>query len=137
MRVTNAPQSRRRRKKILKAAKGYRGGRSKLFKTAHVAVMRSRQYAYRDRKRRKGDFRRLWIVRINAAAREYGLSYSRLITGLKKAGIALDRKILAEMAVSDPEGFSEVAKMVGGQDWIEKIAKPSRSLKVSNSNHTL
>ena len=115
-RVTNAPQSRLRRKKILKAAKGYRGGRSKLLKTAYVAVMRSRQYAYRDRKRRKGDFRRLWIVRINAAAREYGLSYSRLIAGLKKADITLDRKILAEMAVSDPEGFSEVARMVGEQD---------------------
>lgn len=112
-RVTNAPQSRRRRKKILKEAKGYRGGRSKLLKTAAVAVMRSRQYAYRDRKKRKGDFRRLWAVRINAAARENGLSYSRLITGLRKAGIALDRKILAEMAVSDPEGFSEITRMLG------------------------
>jgi large subunit ribosomal protein L20 len=112
-RATNAPQSRRRRKKILKAAKGYRGGRSKLLKTAAVAVMRSGQYAYRDRKRRKGDFRRLWIIRINAAARENGLSYSKLIMGLKKAGIELDRKILAEMAVSDPQGFSEIARMVG------------------------
>jgi large subunit ribosomal protein L20 len=112
-RATNAPQSRRRRKKILKEAKGYRGGRSKLLRTAAVAVMRSRQYAYRDRKKRKGDFRRLWIVRINAAARENGLSYSRLIMGLQKAGIALDRKILAEMAVSDPEGFSEITRMVG------------------------
>jgi len=112
-RATNAPQSRRRRKKILKAAKGYRGGRSRLLKTAIVAVMISRQHAYRDRKRRKGDFRRLWIVRINAAARENGLSYSKLIMGIKKAGIELDRKILAEMAVSDPEGFSEIARMVG------------------------
>ena len=111
-RVTNAPQSRRRRKKILKDAKGYRGGRSKLLKTANVAVMRSNQYAYRDRKKRKGDFRRLWIIRINAAARENGLSYSRLIMGLKNADIALDRKILAEMAVNDPQGFSEIAKMV-------------------------
>jgi len=111
-RVTNAPQSRRRRKKILKEAKGYRGGRSRLLKTASVAVMRSRQYAYRDRRKRKGDFRRR-IVRINAAARENGLSYSRLIMGLKKAGIALDRKILAEMAVKDPQGFSEIARMVG------------------------
>ena len=101
------------RKKILKAAKGYRGGRSKLLKTATVAVMRSRQYAYRDRKKRKGDFRRLWIVRINAAARENGLSYSTFILKLKKAGIALDRKILAEIAVNDPQGFSEIAKMVG------------------------
>lgn len=112
-RVTNTPQSRRRRKKILKEAKGYRGGRSKLLKTATVAVMRSRQYAYRDRKKRKGDFRRLWIVRINAAARENGLSYSTFILKLKKAGIALDRKILAEIAVNDPQGFSEIAKMVG------------------------
>ena len=112
-RVTNTPQSRRRRKKILKAAKGYRGGRSKLLKTATVAVMRSRQYAYRDRKKRKGDFRRLWIVRINAAARENGLSYSTFILKLKKAGIALDRKILAEIAVNDPQGFSEITKIVG------------------------
>ncbi|MCD6265009.1 MAG: 50S ribosomal protein L20 [Deltaproteobacteria bacterium] len=112
-RATNAPQSRQRRKKILKAAKGYRGGRSKLLKTATVAVMRSRQYAYRDRKKRKGDFRRLWITRINAAARENGLSYSKLIMGMKKADIALDRKILADMAVSDPQGFSEIARMAG------------------------
>jgi large subunit ribosomal protein L20 len=112
-RVTNAPQSRRRRNKILKAAKGYRGGRSKLVKTATVAVMRSGQHAYRDRKKRKADLRRLWIIRINAAAREHGFSYSRFITGLKKQGIAVDRKILAEMAVSDPQGFSQLAKMVG------------------------
>ena len=112
-RVTNAPQSRRRRKKILKQAKGYRGGRGKLLKTAHVAVMRSRQYAYRDRKKSKRDFRRLWIARINAAARENGLSYSKLISGLQKADIALDRKILAEMAVSDPQGFSEISEMAG------------------------
>jgi len=112
-RATNAPQSRQRRKKILKAAKGYRGGRSKLLKTATVAVMRSRQQAYKDRKKRKGDFRRLWIVRINAAARENGLSYSKFIMGMKKADIALDRKILADMAVSDPQGFSEIARMAG------------------------
>ena len=110
-RATNAPQSRRRRKKILKAAKGFRGGNRRLLKTATVAVMRSRQYAYRDRKKRKGDFRRLWIIRINAAARENGLSYSTLMGGLKKAGIVLDRKVLADMAVNDPTGFSEVAKM--------------------------
>ena len=109
-RATNAPQSRRRRRKILKAAKGFRGGNRRLLKTATVAVMRSMQYAYRDRKKRKGDFRRLWI---NAAARENGLSYSTLMGGLKKAGIALDRKVLADMAVSDPTGFSEVARMAG------------------------
>ena len=112
-RATNAPQSRRRRRKILKAAKGFRGGNRRLLKTATVAVMRSRQYAYRDRKKRKGDFRRLWIIRINAAARENGLSYSTLMGGLKKAGIALDRKVLADMAVSDPTGFSEVVRMAG------------------------
>jgi large subunit ribosomal protein L20 len=111
-RATNAPQSRQRRKKILKAAKGYRGGRSKLLKTATVAVMRSRQQAYKDRKKRKGDFRRLWIIRINAAARENGLSYSKLIMGMKKADIALDRKILADMAVFDPQGFSEIATII-------------------------
>jgi len=111
-RATNAPQSRQRRKKILKAAKGYRGGRSKLLKTATVAVMRSRQQAYKDRKKRKGDFRRLWIIRINATARENGLSYSKFIMGMKKADIALDRKILAEMAVSDPQGFSEIATII-------------------------
>lgn len=110
-RATNIPQSRRRRKKILKAAKGFRGGNRRLVKTASVAVMRSRQYAYRDRKRRKGDFRRLWITRINAAARENGLSYSTLMGGLHKAGIEIDRKILAEMAVSDPAGFAQVARV--------------------------
>jgi large subunit ribosomal protein L20 len=112
-RATNAPQSRGRRKKILKAAKGFRGGNRRLLKTATVAVMRSRQYAYRDRKRRKGDLRRLWITRINAAARQQGLSYSALMGGLNKAGVALDRKVLADMAVNDPEGFAQVAKLAG------------------------
>jgi len=112
-RASNAPQSRRRRKKILKAAKGYRGGRGTQLRTASVSVMRSRQYAYHDRKRRKGDFRRLWITRINAAAREHGLSYSTLMAGLKQEGVELDRKILADMAVRDPEAFTEVAKMAG------------------------
>ena len=110
-RATNAPQSRQRRKKILKAAKGYRGGRSKLLKTAAVAVMRSRQNAYKDRKKRKGDFRRLWIIRINAAARENGLTYSKLIMGMKKANIAVDRKILADMAVTDPHGFAKIVEI--------------------------
>lgn len=112
-RSTNAPQSRRRRKKILKQAKGYRAGRGSLLKTAAVAVMRSNQYAYRDRKKKKGDFRRLWIVRINAAAHENGLSYSRLIKGLRDTGIELDRKVLADIAVSDPQGFSEVVRAIG------------------------
>jgi len=113
-RASNAPQSRRRRKKILKAAKGYRGGRGTQLRSASISVMRSRQYAYRDRKRRKGDFRRLWITRINAAAREHGLSYSTFMARLKSEGVMLDRKILADMAVSDPAAFSEVARLAGG-----------------------
>ena len=110
-RVKRGSKARQRRKKVLKAAKGYRGGQSRLFKTASISVNRARMYAYRDRRARKRDFRRLWIIRINAAARENGLSYSRLMGGLHKAGIDLDRKILAEMAVNDPAGFAQVADM--------------------------
>ena len=111
-RARSGSKTRKRRKKILKAAKGYRGGQSKLFKTASISVNRARMFAYRDRRARKRDFRRLWIIRINAAARENGLSYSKLMGGLQKAGIDLDRKILAEMAVNDPAAFSKVAGMV-------------------------
>ena len=111
-RVKRGSKARQRRKKVLKAAKGYRGGQSRLFKTASISVNRARTYAYRDRRARKRDFRRLWIIRINAAARENGLSYSQLMGGLHKAGIDLDRKILAEMAVNDPGAFAQVADMV-------------------------
>jgi large subunit ribosomal protein L20 len=111
-RVKRGFKARRRRRKVLKAAKGFRGGQSKLFKTATISVNRARMFAYRDRRARKRDFRRLWIIRINAAARENGLSYSKLMNGLHKAGIDLDRKILAEMAVHDPAAFSQVAGMV-------------------------
>ena len=111
-RVKRGSKARQRRKKVLKAAKGYRGGQGRLFKTASISVNRARMYAYRDRRARKRDFRRLWIVRINAAARENGLSYSQFMGGLQKAGIDLDRKILAEMAVNDPGAFSQVADMV-------------------------
>ncbi len=111
-RVKRGSKARQRRKKVLKAAKGYRGGQSRLFKTASISVDRARTYAYRDRRARKRDFRRLWIIRINAAARENGLSYSQLMGGLHKAGIDLDRKILAEMAVNDPAAFAQVADMV-------------------------
>jgi large subunit ribosomal protein L20 len=110
-RVKRGFKARRRRKKILKAAKGYRGGLSKQFRTATVAVERAGMYAYRDRRTRKRDFRRLWIVRINAAARENGLSYSKLMGGLHKAGIELDRKVLADMAVNDSAAFSRLAAM--------------------------
>jgi large subunit ribosomal protein L20 len=111
-RVKRGSKARQRRKKILKAAKGYRGGQSRLFKTASISVNRAGMYAYRDRRARKRDFRRLWIMRINAAARDNGLSYSQFMGGLHKAGIDLDRKILAEMAVNDPTAFARVADMV-------------------------
>lgn len=115
MRVKRGYKARRRRKKILKLAKGYRGGRSKLFRTAADAVDKALMYAYRDRRVRKRDFRKLWITRINAAARMNELSYSKFIHGLKLAGIELDRKVLAELAVSDPSGFSQIAKMAAQQ----------------------
>ena len=114
MRVKRGFKARRRRKKVLKLAKGYRGGRSRLYRTAADAVDRALQYAYRDRRARKRDFRRLWIARINAAARLNNLSYSRFINGLKGVGVELDRKILAELAVSDPKAFSQLAAMVSG-----------------------
>jgi large subunit ribosomal protein L20 len=101
-------KARRRRNKVLKLAKGFRGARGKLFRSATEAVDRALNYAYRDRKVKKRDFRALWIARINAAARENGLSYSRLVHGLKKAEIGLDRKILAQVAVVDPAGFSAI-----------------------------
>ena len=109
-RVKNSVQTRQRRKKILKRAKGFRGARSRTFKVAKQAVMKAGQYAYRDRRQKKRVFRSLWIIRFNAAARENGLSYSKLIAGLKKAQIALDRKTLADLAVNDKEAFSLIAK---------------------------
>ena len=105
-RVKRGVQSKKRHKKILKQAKGYRGARSRTYKVAKQAVMRAGQYAYRDRRQKKRVFRSLWIIRINAAARENGISYSKLIAGLKKANIELDRKLLADLAVNDKEGFS-------------------------------
>lgn len=100
--------TRRRHKKILKLAKGYWGRKSKLFRPANQQVMKSLMYAYRDRRTRKREFRRLWIVRINAAARENGLSYSRLMSGLKQAGVAVNRKMLAELAARDAKTFGEL-----------------------------
>ncbi|MDJ0802257.1 MAG: 50S ribosomal protein L20 [Desulfobacterales bacterium] len=115
MRVKRGFKARKRRKKILKLAKGFRGGRSKLIRTASDAVDKALMYSYRDRRARKRDFRRLWITRINAAARMNDLSYSRLMNGLKKAGIDLDRKVLADLAVSDPSGFSQIASLASQQ----------------------
>ncbi|MCI0527491.1 MAG: 50S ribosomal protein L20 [Nitrospira sp.] len=111
-RAKGGPKTRQRRKKRLKQAKGYYGGKSRLFRTATEAVDKSNIYAYRDRRQRKRDFRRLWIARINAAAELQGLSYSRFISGLKGAGVNLDRKILADMAVNDAEGFTKLVQMV-------------------------
>jgi large subunit ribosomal protein L20 len=115
MRVKRGFKANRRRKKILKLAKGYRGGRSKLFRTALNAVDKALMYAYRDRKARKRDFRKLWIARINAAARMNNLSYSKFIHGLKLAKIEIDRKVLAELAVSDPPGFTKIAELASQQ----------------------
>jgi large subunit ribosomal protein L20 len=103
-------KTRQRRNRIRKAAKGFRGGRSKLWKAAVEAVHRKWRYAFFHRRKRKGDFRGLWITRINAAAREVGLSYSKLIAGLAKANIVIDRKILADLAISDPNAFKKIAE---------------------------
>jgi len=107
---TNRPASRRRRKKVLKLAAGYRGSRHRLFKTAFQAVDHAGQYAFRDRKARKRDFRKLWIARINAGARAHGMTYSRFIDGLKKANIDLDRKVLADIAVHDEAAFAALVE---------------------------
>ena len=104
-RATNGPASRKRRKRILLRAKGFRGFRSKLFRYAKDAVYKAWQYEYRDRKRRKGQFRRLWIARISAAVAPYGINYSRFMYGLKKSGIEMNRKALSELAIADPEAF--------------------------------
>jgi large subunit ribosomal protein L20 len=111
MRVKKGFKARRRRNRILKLAKGYRGRRKNCYKRANQAVERALDYASRDRAQRKRNFRSLWIVRINAAARTVGLSYSRLIAGLVKNKVALDRKVLADMAVADPAGFAAVANI--------------------------
>ncbi|MBE6781436.1 MAG: 50S ribosomal protein L20 [Ruminococcaceae bacterium] len=109
-RVKGALSTRKRRNKVLKLAKGYFGAKSKLFKTAKEAVMKSGNYAYVGRKQKKRDFRRLWITRISAAAKINGMNYSTFMNGLKKAGISVNRKMLAELAVNDPAGFATLAK---------------------------
>ncbi|MFQ5581280.1 MAG: 50S ribosomal protein L20 [Mariprofundaceae bacterium] len=114
-RVKSGVQAHARHKKVIKAAKGYRGRRKSCFRVATQAVDKAGQYAYRDRKVKKRDFRSLWIVRINAAARQNGLSYSRFMNGLNKAGIELDRKVLADIAVRDAEGFAKLAETARAQ----------------------
>jgi large subunit ribosomal protein L20 len=109
-RVTNSPASRKRRKKVLNHAKGYFGSKSKLFRYAKEAVQHAWQYAYRDRKKKKAEFRGLWIVRLNAACRNAGISYSRFIEGLKAAQIELDRKVLSDLAIRDEVAFNALVK---------------------------
>tara|TARA_B100000959_G_scaffold204315_1_gene214056 strand:- start:168 stop:533 length:366 start_codon:yes stop_codon:yes gene_type:complete len=119
-RATSGPVTRNRRKKILKQAKGYRGTKSKQFKKAKETLERALKYAYRDRRVKKREFRKLWIIRLNAAVRADGLTYSRFIVGLKKANINLDRKILADLAVNEPEAFKAITEKAK-----EELAKAS------------
>ena len=109
-RVNHAVATKKRKKKVLKQSKGYWGARSRLFRTAREAVDRAQVYAYRDRRQRKRDFRRLWIVRINAAARRNGMSYSQLVHGLDQAGVTINRKVLADLAVRDAAAFTAVVE---------------------------
>ena len=111
-RATNSPASRRRRKRVLKQAKGFRGFRSKLYRYAKDAVRKAMVYNYRDRKNRKRDFRKLWIQRINAATRAHGLSYNRFTEGLKAVGIEIDRKVLSDMAIKDEAAFAAIVSQV-------------------------
>ena len=110
-RTKNTVAARARRKRVLKSARGYRGGRHSLYRTARETVERAMAYAYRDRRQKKRDFRKLWIARINVAARINGLSYSRFISGLKKADVDINRKLLADMAVNDAPGFARLAEV--------------------------
>jgi large subunit ribosomal protein L20 len=110
-RTKGGPVTRRRHKKILKMAKGYKGAKSKVFRRANEAVVRALHYSYRDRRNKKRDFRRLWITRINAAARMNGMSYSRFICGLQKAGVNINRKVIADLAVNNQEAFEELVKI--------------------------
>ena len=123
-RATNNPAAHRRHKRMLKHAKGNRGARSKLYRKARETVERGWKFAYRDRRARKRDFRKLWIMRINAAARLHGLSYSRFINGLKRANIDLDRKVLADVAVHDPEAFAKVAAIA--KEHLDQMPEPAQ-----------
>ena len=114
-RSTGNPASRARHRRLLKQAKGYRGGRSKRYRSARETVLRAMAFAYRDRRARKREFRRLWIVRINAAVRQLGTTYGQFIQGLSKAGVEVHRKILAELAVSDPEAFAKLVELSRAQ----------------------
>jgi large subunit ribosomal protein L20 len=128
-RATNAPASRERRKRVLAKAKGYRGRRSKLFRYAKDATMKGQYWSYRDRKTRKRTFRYLWIQRLNAAARAHGITYSRFAEGLKAAGIGLDRKILADIAVNDENTFKSIVEQV--KNALAEKTKSSKGKKAA------
>ena len=121
-RVKTGTVSKKRHKKVLKAAKGYFGSKHRLYKTAKEQLMHSGQYAFRDRKQKKRDFRKLWITRINAACRENEISYSRFIEGLNKAGVEVDRKMLSEIAIADPKAFADLVKVA--KDALEGKVAP-------------
>ena len=128
-RVKNSVATRARRKKVLKRAKGYFGSKHRLFKTAQEQVMHSERYAFRDRKQKKRDFRKLWITRINAGCRENGISYSRFIDGLNKAGVEVNRKMLSELAIYDKEAFSNLVKVAKEGKVVVKPVKKETTKK--------
>lgn len=133
-RVKTGTTTKARRKKILKQAKGYFGSKHRLFKTAKEQVMHSGKYAYRDRRANKRNFRKLWITRINAAARENDISYSKLIDGLNKAGVVINRKMLSELAISDPKAFSEIVKVA--KDALDGKVAPKTEVKTVKEEKT-
>ena len=128
-RVKNSVATRARRKKVLKRAKGYFGSKHRLFKTAQEQVMHSERYAFRDRKQKKRDFRKLWITRINAGGRENGISYSRFIDGLNKAGVEVNRKMLSELAIYDKEAFANLVKVAKEGKVVVKPVKKETTKK--------
>ncbi len=128
-RIKRSVHAKKKRRKVLERASGYKGARSRRFRTANEQVMHAMQDAYRDRRARKGDFRRLWIARINAASRQHGMSYSRFIAGLKAAEIEVDRKMLAEMAVSDPAAFGELVKVATAALPVVLVPEPAAKPK--------
>lgn len=137
VRVKNSVATRARRKKVLKKAEGYFGSKHRLYKTAHEQVMHSERYAYRDRKQRKRDFRKLWITRINAECRVNGISYSRFIDGLNKAGIEINRKMLSELAIHDKEAFANLVKLAKGEKVEpKKVAAPKETKKEEPKKET-
>ena len=129
-RVKGSVQTRARRKKVLDRAEGYFGSKHRLYKTAHEQVMHSDRYAYRDRKQTKRNFRKLWITRINAACRLNDISYSKFIDGLNKAGVEINRKMLSELAISDPKAFTDLVKIAKGDKKVEKVPAKKEDKKV-------